>query len=67
MAQWLGAHVLLWQLVWVSGMEMAPLAKSHAVAGIPHIKWRKMGMDASSGPAFLSKKEEDWQRMLAQG
>ena len=29
---------------------------SHAVAGIPRIKWRKMGMDVSSGPVFLSKK-----------
>ena len=25
-----------------------------------------MGMDVSSGPVFLSKKEEDWQQMLAQ-
>ena len=40
---------------------------SHAVVGIPHIKWRKMGTDVSSGPVFLSKKEEDWQQMLAQG
>ena len=39
----------------------------HAVAGVPHIKWRKMGTDVSSGPVFLSKKEEDWQWMLAQG
>ena len=29
---------------------------SHAVVDIPHIKWRKMGMDVSSGPVFLSKK-----------
>ena len=29
---------------------------SHAVVGVPHIKQRKMGMDVSSGPAFLSKK-----------
>ena len=29
---------------------------SHAVAGGPHMKWRKMGMDVSSGPVFLSKK-----------
>ena len=28
----------------------------HAVLGIPHIKWRKMGTDVSSGPGFLSKK-----------
>ena len=43
-----------------------PLA-CHAVVGIPHIKQRKMGKDVSSGPVFLSKKEEDWQQMLAQG
>ena len=29
---------------------------SHAVADIPHIKQRNMGMDVSSGPGFLSKK-----------
>ena len=37
---------------------------SHAVAGIPHIKQKKMGTDISSGPVFLSKKRQ-W--MLAQG
>ena len=35
---------------------MAPLGKSHAVVGVPRIKERKMGMDVSSGPVFLSKK-----------
>ena len=30
----------------------------HAVVGVPHIKWRKMGMDVSSGPVFLSKKRK---------
>ena len=29
---------------------------SHAVVGVPHIKWKKMGTDVSSGPVFLSKK-----------
>ena len=29
---------------------------SHAVVGVPHIKWREMGTDVSSGPGFLSKK-----------
>ena len=43
-----------------------PLGKQ-AVAGIPHKKERKMGTDVSSGPVFLSKKEEDWQQMLSQG
>ena len=38
------------------GADVARLAKSHAVAGVPRIKWRKMGMDVSSGPVFLSKK-----------
>ena len=30
--------------------------KSHAAAGVPHIKQRKMGMGVSSGPGFISKK-----------
>ena len=29
---------------------------SHAVAGAPHIKWRKMGIDVSSGLIFLKRK-----------
>ena len=29
---------------------------SHAVVGVPPIKWGKMGTDVSSGPDFLSKK-----------
>ena len=28
---------------------------SHPVVGVPHIKWRKMGTDVSSGLVFLSK------------
>ena len=31
-------------------------SSGHAVAGISHIKQRKMGTDVSSGPVFLSKK-----------
>ena len=31
---------------------------SHAVVGIPHIKWRKMGTDVSSGPVFLKEKQQ---------
>ena len=31
----------------------------HAVVGIPHIKWRKMGTDFSSGPGSLSKKRRN--------
>ena len=40
----------------IPGADMAPLGKSHAVAGVPRIKRRKMGTDVSSGPVFLSKK-----------
>ena len=40
----------------IPGADVAPLGKRHAVVGIPHMKWRKMGMDVSSGPVFLSKK-----------
>ena len=43
-------------LVQIPGVDMAPLGKSHAVVGVPHTKQRKMGMDVSSGPIFLSKK-----------
>ena len=50
---WFGSRVRTWH-------RMA----SHAVVGVPHIKWRKMGMDVSSGPVFLRKEEEDLQ-MLA--
>ena len=57
--QWLSAHILLRR----PGVHR-PSSRlwtwhrlaSHAVAGIPHIKWRKMGTDVSSGPVFLSKK-----------
>ena len=41
--------------VWILGVDMHHLA-SHAVGGVPHIKWRKMGVDVSSRPLFLSKK-----------
>ena len=39
----------------IPGADMAPLGQSHAVEGVPHIKWRRMGTHVSSGPAFLSK------------
>ena len=42
--------------VQIPGADRAPVGKSHAVAGVPHIKQRKMGTDVSSGPGFLSKK-----------
>ena len=40
----------------IPGEDVAPLAKCHAVVGIPHIKQRRMGTDVSSGSVFLSKK-----------
>ena len=45
-------------LVQIPGADMALLGKSHAVVGIPHIKWRKLGTDVSSGPVFLNKKRK---------
>ena len=55
------------QVHWVGSRVRthAPLV-NHAVAGVPHTKQRKMGTDVSSGPVFLSKKEEDGQQVLAQ-
>ena len=44
----------------IPGVDMTPLGKSHAVVGIPYIKkWRKIGMDVSSGSVFLSKKRRN--------
>ena len=40
----------------IPGADMAPLGKSDAVVGVPRIKYRKMGVDVSSEPVFLSKK-----------
>ena len=58
--QWLSSHVPLLggrgSRVQIPGADMTPLGKSHAVVGVPHIKWRKVGTDVSSGPVFLSKK-----------
>ena len=58
-AQGLSSHVLLqrpglgWFGSWVRTWHRLA---SHAVVGVPHMKWRKMGTDVSSGPVFLSKK-----------
>ena len=41
--------------VQIPGADMAPRGKCHVVVGVPRIKQRKMGMDVSSGPVFLSK------------
>ena len=58
-AQRLSAHVLLRQpgvRQFGSQVQTWHHLASHAVVGVPHIKWRKMGTDVSSGPIFLSKK-----------
>ena len=65
-AKQLSAHVPLWRPrgspVWIPGVDMALLGKSHAVVGVPHIKWRKMSTDVSSGPVFLSRKKKKKKR-----
>ena len=64
-AQQLSSHVLLWQPgvhQFRSRVQTWHRMASHAVAGIPHIKERKMGMDVSSGPVFLSKKRRNGSR-----
>ena len=43
---WFRSRVLTWYCM-----------ASHAVAGVPHIKQRKMGTDVSSGLIFLKKKK----------
>ena len=58
--QRLSAHILLqWPGVRRFGSQVQPwhCLASHAVVGVLHIKWRKMGTDVSSGPDFLSKKK----------
>ena len=40
----------------IPGADLTHHLSSHAVPGVPHIKSRKMGMDVSSQPVFLSKK-----------
>ena len=60
-AEWLSLHTLLhWPGVcWFGSRAWTyALLSSHTVAGIPHIKWRKMGTDGSSGPIFVSKKRK---------
>ena len=63
-AQQLSVHILLQQpgvCQFGSRVLTWHCLASHAVVGVPHIEQRKMGMDVSSGPVFLSKNEEDWQ------
>ena len=58
-AQRLSSHVPLWFAFGLAGLNpgWGPThhLSSRAVAGIPHIKWKKMGTDVSSGPVFLKK------------
>ena len=63
MEQRLSAHVPLLQprvRRFGSRVQTWQCLASHAVVGIPYRKWRKIGTDVSSGPIFLSKKEENW-------
>ena len=58
-AQLLSSHVpLRWQRVRRLGSQVWTWHQltSHAVVAMPQIKQRKMGMDVSSGPVFLSKR-----------
>ena len=42
--------------VWILGEDMAPLGKSHAVVGIPHIKWRRIGTMLAQGQSSSAKR-----------
>ena len=42
-------------LIWIPGADMAPLGNP-CCGSVPHIKYKKMGTDVSSGSVFLSKK-----------
>ena len=58
-AQWLGSRVPLRRpgvRRFGSQVQTWHCLAVCAVVGVPHIEWRKMGMDVSSGPLFLSKK-----------
>ena len=60
-AQWLSLHALLRRpriCHYRSRVWNCDRLSSHAVAGVWHIKQRKMDTDISSGPVFLSKKKE---------
>ena len=69
-AQRLSVYIPLWQPAvcqlasWVWTWHRLA---SHATVGVPHIKWRKMGMDVSSGPVFLSKKRGGLAADVTQG
>ena len=59
MAQQLSAHVLFRRpgvRRFGSRVRTWHCLACHGEAGVPHIKYRKMGMDVSSGPVFLSEK-----------
>ena len=50
-----------------SQVQTWDLLASHAVAGVPHVKWRKMGMDVSSGPVLLLAKRGGWVADVSSG
>ena len=57
--QWLSSPFCFagWRFAgWDPGCRPTHHLSSQAVVGVPHIKQRKVGMDVSSGPIFLSKK-----------
>ena len=59
-AQRLSSNAPLWLLGFAgSDSWCRPMhcSSSHAVAGVLHIKQRKMGIDVNLGPIFLSKKK----------
>ena len=58
-AQQLTVCILLWRpgVRWFRSWVWTRLQLAgHTVVGIPHMGWRKMGMDVSSGPVCLNKK-----------
>ena len=53
-AQWLSSHI---PLLSRPGFASLAAGRGHGIAWQANaIKWRKMGMDVSSGPVSLSKK-----------
>ena len=61
MPQRLSVHVPLWRprvRRFESQVRTWHCLAGYAVVGVPHIKWRKMGTDVSSGLVFLKKKKK---------
>ena len=58
-AQWLSVNILLWRRgvrQFRSQVRTWHCLASHAVAGIPHIKWRKMGTMLAQGQSSSAKR-----------